>query len=142
VPSAHAITNAPENLRSYLRQQLRWNKSFYRELLWTFPFMLRRSPYIAFEVVVQTVLPLLLTLAVVTAMLAAVVDEPRRLVHYTEMIVVMAALRCSYAIYRTRKLSFLLFIAYGFVHVVLLIPTRMRALATLSDNSWGTRTTA
>ena len=60
--------------------------------------------------------------------------------HYLEMIVVMAALRCSYAIYRTKKLSFLLFILYGFVHVVLLVPTRIRALLTLSDNRWGTRT--
>ena len=142
VPSAHAITNAPEDLRSYLKQQLRWNKSFYRELLWTFPFLLQRSSYIVFEVIVQTALPLLLTLAVGTAMVAAVFSEPGRLVHYLEMIVVMAALRCSYAIYRTKKLSFLLFILYGFVHVVLLIPTRIRALLTLSDNRWGTRTAA
>ena len=76
VPSAHAITNAPEDIGSYLRQQLRWNKSFYRELLWTFPFLLGRSSYIVFEVVVQTVLPLLLTLAVLSAMIAAVVVEP------------------------------------------------------------------
>jgi hyaluronan synthase/N-acetylglucosaminyltransferase len=142
LPSAHAITNAPEDLGSYLRQQLRWNKSFYRELLWTFPFLLQRSSYIVFEVVVQTALPLLLTLAVVVAMVASAVDEPVRLLHYLEMIVVMAALRCSYAMYRTRQLSFLLFILYGFVHVVLLIPTRMRALMTLSDNRWGTRTAA
>ena len=47
---------------------------------------------------------------------------------------------CSYAMCRTRKLSFLLFILYGFVHIVLLVPTRMRALMTLSDNRWGTRT--
>ena len=51
VPSAHAITNAPEDIRSYLKQQLRWNKSFYRELLWTFPFLLQRSLYIVFEVI-------------------------------------------------------------------------------------------
>jgi hyaluronan synthase len=140
VPSAHAITNAPEDLRSYLKQQLRWNKSFYRELLWTFPFLLQRSSYIVFEVIIQTALPLLLMLAVTTAVLAAVFAEPERLIHYLEMIVVMAALRCSYAIYRTKKLSFLLFILYGFVHVVLLIPTRIRALLTLSDNRWGTRT--
>jgi hyaluronan synthase/N-acetylglucosaminyltransferase len=140
VPFAHAITNAPEDLGSYLRQQLRWNKSFYRELLWTLPFVLRRPWFIVFEVIVQTALPLLLTLALAAALLTAAVEDPARLVHYVEMVVVMAALRCSYAIYRTRKLSFLLFIVYGFVHVALLIPTRMKALVTLSDNRWGTRT--
>ena len=140
VPFAHAITYAPEDLGSYLRQQLRWNKSFYRELLWTIPFLLRCSAYMIFEVIVQTALPLLLTLALVTAFLMGVVQDPARLLHYAAVIVAMAVLRCSYAIYRTKRLSFLLFVLYGFLHVVLLVPTRMRALVTLGDNSWGTRT--
>jgi hyaluronan synthase len=140
VPFAHAITYAPEDLRSYLRQQLRWNKSFYRELLWTMPFMLRCSPYMVFEMIVQAALPLLLTLALVTAFVMGVADDPGRLLHYAVVIVIMAVLRCSYAIYRTKRLSFLLFIVYGFLHVALLIPTRIRALLTLGDNRWGTRT--
>jgi hyaluronan synthase/N-acetylglucosaminyltransferase len=142
LPFAHAVTYAPENLRSYLRQQLRWNKSFYRELLWTLPFLLRCSPYLVFEVLVQTVLPLLLTLAIATAFVLGVADDPHRLVRYAEVIVVMALLRCCYAVYRTKSLSFLVFVLYGFVHVVFLVPTRLRALFTLGDNSWGTRTAA
>ena len=76
VPSAHAITYAPEGIRGYLRQQLRWNKSFYRELLWTLPFMLRRSPYVVFDVLVQTMLPLLLTLALLSTVMLALVHGP------------------------------------------------------------------
>jgi hyaluronan synthase/N-acetylglucosaminyltransferase len=140
IPFAHAITYAPEDVGSYLRQQLRWNKSFYRELLWTMPFLQRCSPYVIFEVIVQTVLPLLLTLALVTALVLGAVEDPVRLWHYALVIVAMAMLRCSYAIYRTRQLSFLLFVLYGFLHVALLVPTRMRALVTLGDNRWGTRT--
>jgi hyaluronan synthase len=139
VPSAHAITYAPEDLRGYLRQQLRWNKSFYRELLWTLPFLLRRSPYVVFDVLVQTVLPLLLSLALLASLVLALVHGPAHMLHYAEMIAVMAVLRCSYAIYRTKSLAFLLFVLYGFVHVALLVPTRLRALATLTDNTWGTR---
>ena len=40
---------------------------------------------------------------------------------------------------RTRRLSFLLFVLYGFIHAALLVPLRIRALSTLTDNSWGTR---
>jgi hyaluronan synthase len=141
LPFAHAVTNAPDDLSSYLRQQLRWNKSFYRELLWTVPFLLRRSPYMVFEVVVQTALPLLLTLAVMTALLYAAVEAPARLLHYAVVVAGMALLRCGYAIYRTRRLSFLLFVFYGFLHLGLLVPLRIRALLTLTDNTWGTRTT-
>ena len=141
LPFAHAVTNAPEDVPSYLRQQLRWNKSFYRELLWTVPFLLRRSPYMVFEVVVQTVLPLLLTVAVTTALLYAAVEAPARLLHYAVVVAGMAVLRCAYALYRTRRVSFLLFVFYGFLHLGLLVPLRIRALLTLTDNKWGTRTT-
>jgi len=140
LPFAHAVTNAPADLPSYLRQQLRWNKSFYRELLWTLPFLLRRSLYMVFEVIVQAALPLLLTLAVTTALLYAAIEAPRRLLHYAVVIAGMAVLRCGYAIYRTRRLSFLLFVLYGFLHITLLVPLRIRALLTLTDNRWGTRT--
>src|SRR5437763_376523 len=101
----------------------------------------RRSPYMVFEVVVQTALPLLLTLAVTTALLYAAVEAPARLLQYAVVIAGMAVLRCAYAIYRTRRLSFLLFVFYGFLHLGLLVPLRIRALLTLTDNSWGTRKT-
>ena len=141
VPAAKAITNAPETLPAYLKQQLRWNKSFYRELLWTLPFLLRRPLYIIFELLVQTMLPLLLTLAITTSVLFAIFDDPHRLIRYAATITIMALARTSYAICRTRRLSFLLFILYGFLHAALLVPLRIRALATLTDNRWGTRTT-
>ena len=134
-PGATAITNAPESLRGYLKQQLRWNKSFYRELLWTLPYLLGRSPYMVFELLVQTILPLLLTLAITSSICFAIFVNPWHLVHYVVAITVMALVRCCYAIYRTRRLSFLLFVLYGFIHAALLVPLRIRALSTLTDNS-------
>jgi hyaluronan synthase len=140
VAGAKAITNAPESLRGYLKQQLRWNKSFYRELLWTLPFLAQRSWYMVFDVVVQTLLPLLLTLAIASSVAFALFFDPRHVLHYAAAIAIMALVRCSYAIYRTRRPSFLLFVLYGFLHATLLIPLRIRALTTLTDNRWGTRT--
>jgi chitooligosaccharide synthase NodC len=140
VPAAKAITNAPESIRGYLKQQLRWNKSFYRELLWTIPFLFTRSRYMVFDVIVQTILPLVLTLSVASSLAFAVLFDPHRILHYLLAITVMALVRCSYAIYRTRRPSFLLFVLYGFLHAALLIPLRIRALTTLTDNRWGTRT--
>lgn len=140
VPGAKAITNAPESIRGYLKQQLRWNKSFYRELLWTVPFLFTRSSYMVFDTIVQAILPLVLTLAVVSSLTFAVLFDPSRILHYVMAITVMALVRCSYAIYRTRRASFALFVLYGFLHAALLVPLRMRALTTLTDNRWGTRT--
>ncbi len=52
----------------------------------------------------------------------------------------MAVLHCAFGLVRTRDWRFLLFIVYGFLHALLLIPVRIRALLSLNDNSWGTRT--
>jgi hyaluronan synthase/N-acetylglucosaminyltransferase len=142
-PRARCITHAPTSVREYLRQQLRWNKSFYRELLWTFPFLSTRPWYLTFEIVTQVLLPFLLTLAVgATIVYAAVDHEPRRLAVYAATVAIMAVLRCAYAMWRTRDPRFLLFVLYGFLHAGLLIPVRVRALSTLTDNRWGTRLVA
>jgi hyaluronan synthase/N-acetylglucosaminyltransferase len=138
-PGAKAITNAPESVSGYLKQQLRWNKSFYRELLWTLPFLARRSLYMVFDVFIQTALPFLLTLALTSSLFFALVFDARHAVYYAVTITVMALVRCSYAVYRTRRPSFVLFILYGFLHAALLVPLRIRALTTLTDNRWGTR---
>jgi hyaluronan synthase/N-acetylglucosaminyltransferase len=138
-PLAHAITTAPTTLRGYLKQQLRWNKSFYRELLWTLPFLASRSWYLTFEVVVQTILPFLLMLAILAAAISAIFIDPRYLVRYAIAVAVMAVIRCTYAIARTRDPRFFLFVLYGFLHAGLLVPVRIRALTSLTDTSWGTR---
>src|SRR5215217_7373761 len=64
-PLAIASTWVPRSLRLYLRQQLRWNRSFYRELRWTFAGIRSRHPYLALDVLARALLPLLLAAALV-----------------------------------------------------------------------------
>ena len=138
-PDAGCITAAPTTLRSYLVQQTRWNRSYYRELLWTLAFLPRLSRVMAVEVFLQAALPFLLVLALVATATRAAVDGPQVLVRYALVVAVMAVLHCAYAVYRTRDPRFLLFVGYGFLHAGLLVPVRLRALLTLSEGGWGTR---
>jgi hyaluronan synthase len=138
-PLADARTNVPTKMRTYLHQQLRWNKSYYRELLWTFPFLFKRPAYLVFDVLTQTLLPVLLTAAVVSAVASAIMVSPVNLLRYVAAISLMALLHVAYAVWRTRDPRFALFVSYGFLHAALLIPLRVRALSTLTDNRWGTR---
>ena len=138
-PYAECITAAPTTMRGYLKQQTRWNKSYYRELLWTLAFLPRLSRVMAVEVALQALLPFLLTAAVVATGVRAAVEGPQVLVRYAVVIAAMAVLHCLFALVRTRNPAFLLFVFYGFVHAALLIPVRIRALLTLADSGWGTR---
>lgn len=138
-PYAACITAAPTTLPGYLKQQTRWNKSYYRELLWTLAFLPKLSRVMAVEVALQALLPFLLMTAVAATAVRAVIEGPQVLVRYGAVVAVMAVLHCMFALVRTRNWRFLLFVAYGFLHAGLLIPVRIRALLTLNDSAWGTR---
>jgi len=137
-PDAKAITHVPDTLDAFLRQQVRWNRSFYREILWSLRFVHRRNPYLAIELAFQTFLPFMLLGAIVSVGVRAVSD-PMVAAKYVGIVAVIALLRCSYGVVRTRNLRFLLFAVYGFVHVLLLLPARMFALSTMGRTHWGTR---
>ena len=138
-PYAGCITAAPTTMAGYLKQQTRWNKSYYRELLWTLAFLPRLSRVMAVEVALQAALPFLLTIAIAATAVRAATEGPQVLVRYGAVVAVMAVLHCAFALVRTRDWRFLLFVAYGFLHAGLLIPVRIRALLTLNDSGWGTR---
>jgi hyaluronan synthase len=137
---ASARTQAPSTLPRYLRQQTRWNKSFYREMLVTARFAHRRHPYMAADLFFQTVLPFMLVTALFTVFYQAAFLDISLLWEYGLVIAGIALLRSAYGMVRTRDPGFLLFVVYGFLHLFLLIPVRFYALATLNRTDWGTRT--
>jgi hyaluronan synthase/N-acetylglucosaminyltransferase len=55
------------------------------------------------------------------------------------LLFLITAVRSIYGVFRTKDLGFLLFLTYGFVHTIFLIPTRFYALFTLKENGWSTR---
>lgn len=142
-PGALASTFCPETILEYIAQQTRWNKSFYREMLWTLKFPSQVHPYALVDMLMQPVLFLGFTVALSFSLLLFSVRLDWQIVAvYLFMLVVMATLRSFYGLIRTRNLAFLMFCLYGFLHVFVLVPVRFKSLLTLSDNHWGTRTTA
>jgi hyaluronan synthase/N-acetylglucosaminyltransferase len=136
---AIAYTHVPENMRIYLKQQVRWNKSFYREMLWTLRSYKKHHWYLLYDLVMQFILPFLLLLALGATIYQAVVHDPGVVIKYILVLMGIALVRATYGLYRTRDTGFLLFILYGFIHVLLLIPTRFYALCTLRRTGRGTR---
>ena len=136
---AVAYTHVPENLRSYLKQQVRWNKSFYREMLWTIRYAHKHHWYLLTDLILQFILPFMLLTALGAMIYQAVTVDIAHLYKYAILLILIAFLRSLYGITRTRDFGFLTFIIYGFVHVFLLIPTRFYALFTIGNVKWGTR---
>lgn len=136
MPWARAETAVPETLLGYARQQLRWNRSFYRELPWMLPLLRRRPDYLTLDVAARLLLPLLLPAACAVTALAAL-TQPSRLPLDGGMVAGMAFVHLLVGALHTRQPRF--YLLYGLLHLVVLIPVRLVALLTLRDNRWGTR---
>jgi N-acetylglucosaminyltransferase len=137
-PAAMATTDVPTTPRRFVRQQLRWNRSFYREL----PGMLRllpgRSRYLALDLVSRTLLPALSFVAVAATAVDALFAPsgvPDGLGALALMALATLPLGQSLASAAGRQFA----LGYGLVFLVLLLPTRLWAASTLFRNCWGTR---
>jgi len=142
VGGAVAATVVPERLKPFLRQQLRWNRCVYRDMTAILPRLPARGLYLVLDAVVQIVAPAMLAATVVLMALHGVFEGVTGLAYYGIGLALIALGHCAYGVWRTRSPGFLGFALYGLMHVVLLIPVRVHALLTLSDDRWGQRATA
>ncbi len=137
-PSAKAQTIVPTTLRRYARQQARWNRSFYRELLPTLRAIEGRAPYLLLDVTARLVLPMLLTVAIVLVWRQAADGRAMGgLLSLGVMGIAGGGLLTRKTAQPRPNHAFVLW--YGLIYALLLIPVRFWALATLRSNGWGTR---
>ncbi|MFF0445628.1 glycosyltransferase [Streptomyces sp. NPDC004609] len=147
-PTALAWTLVPETLGHYLRQQIRWNKSFVRESLWAVKSAPARRP--AFWL---SLLELSSWITFTTLLLMALVLTPIHANAHVLLLYLVYAMLVGYARsvrylesdhpngmpWPERLGTFLLAPLYALLHLTLLLWVRLYSLATLKDNGWGTR---
>jgi hyaluronan synthase/N-acetylglucosaminyltransferase len=138
-PDAVSQTYVPTTLPQYMRQQVRWNKSFYREMVWSLRNVRKPHPYLLLDLLLQGLLPFMLIFALAITMYESANGGTEVLLRYLAVLVGIAVLRAGYGFVRTKDPGFFLFVCYGFLHVLVLIPVRLYALCTLRSTHWGTR---
>ncbi|MEX3639496.1 chitooligosaccharide synthase NodC [Paraburkholderia sp. BR14320] len=138
VPNAIASTVVPDRLGPYLRQQLRWARSTYRDTLLALRLLPRLDRYLTLDVIAQNAGSLLLAIAMLSGFLQIALTEtaPWKACF---VIASMSMLRCSVAAVRSRELRFLGFSAHTLVNLLFLLPVKAYALCTLSNSNWLSR---
>jgi hyaluronan synthase/N-acetylglucosaminyltransferase len=139
-PEAICFTDCPNTFRHYFKQQLRWTKSFFREA-WIMLHYKTLTFYTYWEVMVAVVLPLMLMLNVIWLLIRST-QNIFILIDYAFIVIVMAWLRSLFGLIfdgLNNKKDYFYYPAFAFVSLVLLIPIRVKALLSLSNNKWGTR---
>ncbi|MBW5436583.1 chitooligosaccharide synthase NodC [Bradyrhizobium canariense] len=138
VPDAIAATVVPDTLLPYLRQQLRWARSTYRDTLLGLHLLPGLDRYLTLDVAGQNLGPLLLAISSIAALaqLALTGTVP----WWTGLtIVAMTMIRCSVAALRAGELRFLGFSLHTPINIFLLLPMKAYALCTLSNSDWLSR---
>jgi N-acetylglucosaminyltransferase len=136
VPVARAWTQVPETFRGFVRQQTRWNRSYYRELRWTLAALRGRSRFLHLDTAARVLAPLLLAQLLVLATADAVVGrgDPGR--NTAAVAAALTAGALTTAGCRPRSARFTLL--YGALFIALL-PVRLWCFPTRAREEWGTR---
>jgi hyaluronan synthase len=146
-PDAIAWTLVPEGMAHFLRQQLRWSKSFFRESLW---LLVTVRPWRVCWWL--TLIEICTWCGFTTALIYSIAVRPAMSGHFAAATYLLSVLVLSYAraghylqaehpdIKWVGKLATLAIAPlYGLIHMTVLLPLRLVALLTLRDNRWGTR---
>jgi N-acetylglucosaminyltransferase len=131
---AHADTQVPASLGHYCRQQLRWQRSMYRELAWMVPMLPRWNPYIALDIAARVLLPFLLAAMAMFLGAEVVMIDPAYLRQDAYLLVVPMLVYAALVLWQVGDLRFL---AYAPLHL-LLVPFKLYAVLSLASNSWMT----
>lgn len=148
-PSSVGYTDVPERLGHYIRQQIRWGKSFIREGFLLFA-KFRISRMYWWLNLIELVTWVLFTGGLLTALIVIATHPTgwKLLGAYLAYMCVMAWIRSIHYLrgavtvgFFDRMFTFLCAPLYAVMNLCLLLPLRLWSLATMRSNNWGTRST-
>lgn len=136
--TAVAHTLVPTSLPHFIRQQVRWNKSFFRETLYAIR-NLPKNRLVWWICLTEIAVWILLG----SAMFFTLIIKPMLFGYWATYYYVATMVLMSYirsANHRVTSFStFLLAPLYALLHFSVLVPLKFYSLATLRDGRWGTR---
>jgi hyaluronan synthase len=145
--SAVAWTAVPEKMSHFLRQQVRWNKSFFRESLWVLRAMPIRKPAFWFTFI-ELAGWIIFTGTLIFALVVAPLVTAQLLIGPYLLYLALMAYGRSFRYpdltgvrpkTKDRLIGFAIAPIYGLLHVGVLVWLRIYALVTLRRSNWGTR---
>jgi hyaluronan synthase len=138
-PEAPVHTKAPESWRVYLRQQMRWKKSWIRESLRASTFMWRKHPIAAISFYIGLVLPFVAPIVVLRAIIYYPSFTHRLPIFYVTGLILMGLIYGLYYRLYTRRTDWLIGTMATSLFALVLIAQFPYALARIRDGRWGSR---
>lgn len=140
--SAVCSTIVPSNMRTFIRQQMRWKRSWLRETLRACAFMWKKEPFMALSFYAGFILPLLAPIVVVRTMVVVPLELGLFPYKYLLGILMMSMLMSSSYLFFKRSNLWPYGILFCVFYLSVLLWQLPVAVATFWRSEWGTRDTA
>jgi hyaluronan synthase len=138
---AVATTLVPEHHGKFLKQQLRWKKSWLRECLIAATFMWKKHPLAALAFYAQLVFPIIAPVILLRAFvwMPIVVGDFLSMAIYACGVLMIGMIFSSYYLFWKADGSWLYGAYFTVYYMFVLVWQMPYAIATSRDNRWGTR---
>lgn len=138
---AQCTTVVPEDHRTFLRQQMRWKRSWFRESLVACAFMWKKQPLMAASFYLGFLLPLVAPAIVLRALLVIPLLHSIWPVNYIAGVFVMSAMLSSVYLLMKRSRLWIYGVVFCFYYMFILVWQLPIAVLTFARTTWGTRMT-
>lgn len=138
--TAKAETVAPDSLRRFFRQQLRWKKSWLRESIWVVRLFWRKNPLAALFTYASIVFPFMAPFVVLHAVFGRLIDgSTTGLWFYLIGTYAMALLYSLYYAYKRQDGLWHHGMTFVLLYMGVLVFQTYWGMLTMRDTRWGTR---
>jgi len=136
-PKSFCFTETPTTLFRFFKQQTRWSKSFFREILWSVRAFNLHPLWYGYEMTFHTFYPFLLIYWQIHILYFGTLLNQ---LLASSVIAVIGAYKAFAAFMLSGFQNRIIFYPfYTFIYTSILTPAKLLALITLWDSSWGTR---
>ena len=138
-PDATAYTFVPDTMRKFMRQQLRWKKSWIRESLIASKFMWRKHPIMALGFYIGVILPIVAPIIVIHAIIWYPLQTHSFPWFYLFGLLLMSSIYGLYYRIYVHDKKWVYGALFAVFYTIVLIWQLPYAIFTLRDTKWGTR---
>lgn len=138
-PEVTAYTFVPDTLRQFMRQQLRWKKSWVRESILASTFIWKKNIIMSISFYLGLILPLLAPFVVIRALFWYPLTSGHFPVFYLLGLMLMATIYGLYYYIYTKDRKWIYGVFFASIYTLGLFWQLPYAILNLRDSRWGTR---
>jgi len=132
---AICYTDTPQTFISWVCQQVRWAKSFFREFIINIKWFHLHNPWLAIDLIFSMVYPICLVIFVIYILSQLKFSS---VLYLCSSVVVMSFVRAIFGFLLTYDLKNFYIIPFGFCYIFFILPSKAISYCFITNTEWGT----